>query len=92
MSSLDTEGHGFGAAMRDFGTALFIAASSTFGGVVGLIHFENQGDPFWLWASAAQLWAAGALAGYGLVRWARWRADPREARAGYGDRAIAHRD
>lgn len=74
MSSLSTERHGFGAAMRDFGTALFIAATGTFNGVIGLFLYESEGHPFWFWASAALLWASGVLAGYGLLRWSRRRA------------------
>lgn len=74
MSSLSAEQHGFGAAMRDFGTALFVAATGTFNGVLGLRLYETEGDPFWLWASAVLLWASGVLAGYGLLRWSRRRA------------------
>jgi hypothetical protein len=74
MSSFATEQHGFGAAMRDFGTVLVVAATGTFNGVLGLLRYATEGDPFWLWASAALLWASGALAGYGLLRLSRRRA------------------
>lgn len=82
MTALSTEQNGFGAAMRDFGTVLFGAATGTFNGVVGLLHYGSHGDSFWLWASAALLWGSGALAGYGLLRWSQWRAGNR------GDRRV----
>lgn len=67
---------GFGTAMREFGTVLVLAAVSAFDGVFGLINWASQGDPFFLWFSAFQLWGSGALTAYGLVRFARWRAKP----------------
>ena len=77
MPSLSTERHGFGSAMRDFGTVLVVAAAGTFNGVVGLLLYESQGDRFWLWSSSALLWGSGALAGYGLLRWSQRRAATR---------------
>lgn len=77
-----TEGkseRGFGTAMRQFGTLLVVAAISTFGSVSGLIHWANQGESFFFWASAIQLWASGAAAAYGLVRFARWQANSPKA-------------
>jgi hypothetical protein len=74
MSLLTAEQHGFGAAMRDFGTALFVAATGTFNGVIGLLRYQADGDPFWLWASAVLLWGSGAAAAYGLLRWSKRRA------------------
>lgn len=73
--------------MRDFGTALVVAAASALGGVFGLIHWGSQADPFFLWASAFQLWASGALTAYGLVRFVRWRANPPNATSGNDSRA-----
>lgn len=78
MSSFAAEQHGFGAAMRDFGTVLVVAATGTFNGVVALLRYETEGDPFWLWASAALFWASGVLAGYGLLRWSMRRSLIRE--------------
>lgn len=75
MSSLSTERHGFGSAMRDFGTVLFVAVAGTINGVIWLFLYE--GDPFWLWASAVMLWGSGALAGYGILRWSQRRAATR---------------
>ncbi|HJQ95409.1 MAG TPA: hypothetical protein VJ935_06855 [Acidimicrobiia bacterium] len=46
MSSFAAEQYGFGAAMRDSGTALSIAATGTFNGVLGLLRYETEGDPF----------------------------------------------
>lgn len=63
--------------MRDFGTALLIAATSTSTAVLGLIRYQSEGDPSGLWLSAGLLWASGAAAGYGLARWARRRASNR---------------
>ena len=79
---------GFGPAMRDFGTALVVAAASALGGVSGLIHWASQGDPFFLWASALQLWASGALTAYGLVRFVRWRAKLPNATSGNDSRPV----
>lgn len=75
MSSLSTERHGFGSAMRDFGTVLFAAVAGPINGVIWLFLYE--GDPFWLWASAVMLWGSGALAGYGMLRWSQRRAATR---------------
>lgn len=65
MSSLSTERHGFGSAMRDFGTVLFAAVVGTINGVIWLFLYE--GDPFWLWASAVMLWGSGAWRDTGFL-------------------------
>jgi hypothetical protein len=82
----------FGTAMRDFGTVLVVAAASALIGVSALIDWASQGDPFFLWASALQLWASGALTAYGLVRFVRWRANLPNATSGNDSRAVGSGD
>lgn len=64
---------GFEAAMRDFGTALVVAAAGGLASMVAMMGRSPEHDPALFWGSIVLAIASGVSMLYGLIRFARWR-------------------